>query len=79
MSETETVSQEQNDTKGLLALVEGIVLSDSEEEVEETEPEQTEKSNKPEDEKHLTSSDYYWNSYAHFGIHEVNTIHLYIS
>ena len=23
------------------------------------------------DEKHMTSGDYYWNSYAHFGIHEV--------
>ena len=22
-------------------------------------------------EKHMPSSDYYWNSYAHFGIHEV--------
>lgn len=72
---TTMVEREQNteSAKGLLALVEDIVLSDSEEEEEEVVLPTSDPTTKREDEKHLTSSDYYWNSYAHFGIHEVTS------
>ena len=53
------------EVKGLLPLVEDVTLSDSEEEVNDT------ISPLDDGEKHMDSSDYYWNSYAHFGIHEV--------
>ena len=54
--------------RGLLTLVQGITLDEVEEIVEEVNPEA--------EEKHLASSDYYWNSYAHFGIHEVRCLFL---
>ena len=47
-------------------MVQGITLDEVEEIVEEVNPEA--------EEKHLASSDYYWNSYAHFGIHEVRCL-----
>jgi len=48
-----------------LNLVEDVTLSDSEEVEEETGVSPLDN-----EEKHMDSSDYYWNSYAHFGIHE---------
>lgn len=50
---------------GLLALVD-LHLDDPEELLNDTTIEHPYG-----EEKHMASSDYYWNSYAHFGIHEV--------
>ena len=60
----------QQGPRGLLTLVNDISLSDNEEEQVESVP------NPESNEKHMASSEYYWNSYAHFGIHEVGVLFL---
>ena len=55
---------QQTGPRGLLTLVNDISLSDNEDDQVEVVP------NPESNEKHMASSEYYWNSYAHFGIHE---------
>ena len=51
-----------------------LVVEETAETISSFTPAKEEETKKKED-MHMADSDYYWNSYAHFGIHEVTTQH----